>query len=888
MSNLVSEDLFEKLRGRFSNLTLGREDGVETLRPQEATFFEFDYKHKGKELGSVVISLVDEGALKVYFSTHMLDEVEQNARKDWYIFLKDMSRFASRNMLNYEAKNITKERLDKKDYLFLTNRNKSEEELAMESKLYGSKQKSYQNLNGAKIIVQHTNTVDEEKMGSRGRNIKAIYIENSQGERFRFENNYLPGARAMAMHISNGGWPNDDHGKHIGEIMKEMTDLKHFVRAVKRDDYIAEAAQKIIETARNHYNELKNTLQSISRQRGYTNYLENFVPSITEVDENDVNDIKQQLTREVFDDRLNDSLTAVSRAIKLNEKKKGMFHDYDTWLRSAKSVGAEVEGDVRSSKAIRHRKEIGHWTQDAEDLEGTKVASGIEKPGYGEIGLDTGDRAETSEREFELPQSLELAPGDDTITGMKFADKSALITAILLDIADRARDDEVSIFAGNIADKISSVGIPFGQEADDPDFTSNMKKAIALSNMYVKQIKNESVEEKSNTTNTEETDPNTDNDMFKAYESQMNLIAEGTWTIPDKLSTVSKLQELVSQHFAVGIDAENVTSALYDIIGDDSLFDALGLAFDEEGPDVDARPIIKDWLEKFISQMVRQSRLDPEVITALKNIDYGDMAAEEPEEDIPAYESEHNESIPEEEIAADRHRGAPVNRHSNAAVEATEIDARESDDEEVVDKLAEEDAYKDQVLYIGTHYEGRSGGKTWVAKMRAKDLVRLSESDDPGYDFADNADEYPFKGNNKAISGAIAWISSGEFKGAVHEALKSGYAEYEDEETVHVLTKSAKEAKTKVLELWHRSDDYGDGDEEQRAAAVLRTWDDEEAGENESIEHLKKMAGIGSGARSNHGIYEGEQGYQITPRSIVARQMRKLQDIAKLDKLESA
>ena len=125
MSNLVADDLFEKLRGRFPNLTLGREDGAETLRPQEATFFEFDYKHKGKELGSVVISLIDEGALKVYFSTHMLDEAEHDARKNWYTFLKDMSRFSNRNMLSYEAKNITKERLDKKDYLFLTNRNKS-------------------------------------------------------------------------------------------------------------------------------------------------------------------------------------------------------------------------------------------------------------------------------------------------------------------------------------------------------------------------------------------------------------------------------------------------------------------------------------------------------------------------------------------------------------------------------------------------------------------------------------------------------------------------------------------------------------------------------------------------------------------------------------------
>ena len=615
MSNLVAEDLFEKLRGRFPNLTLGREDGVETLRPQEATFFEFDYKHKGKELGSVVISLVDEGALKVYFSTHMLDEAEHDARKNWYIFLKDMSRFSNRNMLSYEAKNITKERLDKKDYLFLTNRNKSEEELAMESKLYGSKQKSYQNLNGAKIIVQHTNTVDEEKMGSRGRNIKAIYIENSQGERFRFENNYLPGARAMARHISNGGWPNDDHGKHIGEIMKEMTDLKHFVRAVKRDDYIAEAAQEIIETASNRYHGLKNTLQGISRQRGYTNYLENFVPNITEVDENDVNEIKQQLTREVFDDRLNDSLVAVGRAMKLNEKKKGMFHDYDTWLRSAKSVGAEVEGDIKSSTAIRHRKEVGHWTQDDSDLEGTKVGSGIEKPGYGEIGLDTEDRAETSEREFELPQSLELTPGDDTVTGMKFADKSALITAILLDIADRAKDDEVSIFAGNIADKISSVGVPFGQEEDDPGFTSDMKKAIALSNMYVKQMKNESVEEEMEVEAT-----NSEEDMFDHYESQMDQIAEGTWAIPDDLDAVSELQKLVSQHFPVGDDGQNATGALYSIIGDDELFDALGLAFDEGGPDADGRPAIKQWIEDY----AHRYGIDDEIVDALKNLDFGD------------------------------------------------------------------------------------------------------------------------------------------------------------------------------------------------------------------------------------------------------------------------
>ena len=51
--------------------------------------------------------------------------------------------------------------------------------------------------------------------------------------------------------------------------------------------------------------------------------------------------------------------------------------------------------------------------------------------------------------------------------------------------------------------------------------------------------------------------------------------------------------------------------------------------------------------------------------------------------------------------------------------------------------------------------------------------------------------------------------------------------------------------------------------------------------EEDDMAWLRKAAGIGSGAKSNHGIHEGEEGYQITPRSLVAREMRKLQDLAK-------
>ena len=64
-------------------------------------------------------------------------------------------------------------------------------------------------------------------------------------------------------------------------------------------------------------------------------------------------------------------------------------------------------------------------------------------------------------------------------------------------------------------------------------------------------------------------------------------------------------------------------------------------------------------------------------------------------------------------------------------------------------------------------------------------------------------------------------------------------------------------------------------------AAEDKNFDVAEDKDMVAISKLKAMAGIGSNAMSNHGIREGETGYQITPRSIVAREMRKLQDIQK-------
>jgi hypothetical protein len=60
------------------------------------------------------------------------------------------------------------------------------------------------------------------------------------------------------------------------------------------------------------------------------------------------------------------------------------------------------------------------------------------------------------------------------------------------------------------------------------------------------------------------------------FENWANNIMEGTWALPDTPEAQAKLNELMSKELIVGPDATNATQQLYDVIGDDQLFDILG------------------------------------------------------------------------------------------------------------------------------------------------------------------------------------------------------------------------------------------------------------------------------------------------------------------------
>ena len=59
------------------------------------------------------------------------------------------------------------------------------------------------------------------------------------------------------------------------------------------------------------------------------------------------------------------------------------------------------------------------------------------------------------------------------------------------------------------------------------------------------------------------------------FENWINNMSEGTWSLPETPEQLNRLKELMATELIVGPDATNATEQLYDLIGDDILFDRL-------------------------------------------------------------------------------------------------------------------------------------------------------------------------------------------------------------------------------------------------------------------------------------------------------------------------
>jgi hypothetical protein len=312
-TNNIATDLFYKVRSRFSGLKLGAETGEITINPEQARFFDFDYTEGETPMGHVSISLAEPNSMKVYFSNGITEAMDDGQKTSWYGFLKELRQFAKRRLLSFDTRDITKDNLDKRDYEFLSQNAKPKpqmnkiqtpvgESLMSESAMYGSKTMSYQKLMDTRLIIKHSQAVmDDAAPGARSRNISGLFVENQEGERFKYPFIHLEGARAMQRHVANGGLPYDDMGKSIIGMSQQIAQLKSFGNYVNRNDLMNSETNEIVERSTAALQSVREQLHKITKQKHYEAYKESFqVQEPLEVPQEFVEEFTEKFTVKNF------------------------------------------------------------------------------------------------------------------------------------------------------------------------------------------------------------------------------------------------------------------------------------------------------------------------------------------------------------------------------------------------------------------------------------------------------------------------------------------------------------------------------------------------------------------------------------------------------------
>lgn len=395
--NKIAENLFEKIRDRFEDVSLGDENAKATQSPESARFFNFDYIQDGQNYGNITISIIDEISLKIYFTKKLSHNLDEEQKKEWYEFLRELREFARRNLLSFEPRDITRRTLKHRDVqqvskadstyskdevigegykielakslaqkaanfaldAFTTDnvvdnetnhanpwgttkfdkrmekiRARQAREKARsigESRLHGTQRSSYENDGNVRIIVRHSENVNLESKGARTRNIKSIFVETAEGERFKLPYNNLKYARAMARHISEGGQLTDEFGRHITCIAEEISKLRPFKSQMTRRTFEDAETQDMVEAAFEYHGLLNNTLKKMSSRKGYTACKESFhVDEETLMDDFDADSMRERFVRKTYNDATDSALPIVQKAYEMKKQNK-FAKQFESW-----------------------------------------------------------------------------------------------------------------------------------------------------------------------------------------------------------------------------------------------------------------------------------------------------------------------------------------------------------------------------------------------------------------------------------------------------------------------------------------------------------------------------------------------------------------------------
>lgn len=252
--------------GGYRPIQMWDADGTKTMDPADAIRFIATKKSNDPDLASFDVMLVihDENAAshldietpnltdsKDFDETYSLKKNIQKNIGDKYGLTINWSKF-SHNIKSKDSDDSTAIQ-ESKDI----------------SKVYGTTKSSFQRVGESKLIIRHTDPIDESKQGSRWRKIKGIFIETKLGERFNYPHSHVAGARAMARHLSKDGSFVDHVSEAIKNMSSDYVNLKRAHKTLKKNGLLEEA-----EIVRDAVTSINKNVKKMSGPRGYTNMLE--------------------------------------------------------------------------------------------------------------------------------------------------------------------------------------------------------------------------------------------------------------------------------------------------------------------------------------------------------------------------------------------------------------------------------------------------------------------------------------------------------------------------------------------------------------------------------------------------------------------------------------
>ena len=548
----ISENLFAKIRGRFPSVTIGDAEGVVTDDPKTARYFDFDFKEGERILGKVSITINEEDGVVVTYNDSFITDEADLVKSSWYDFLKELRVFSKKNMMNFDTRDITKSNLDKRDYAHLT-KNSSGDKTMSESTMYGTSRTSYEDVDKARLVLKHTQAVNPEIAGSRTQHVHSIYIESDNGERFKYPFRHLNGARALARHVSEGGHLYDEFGKHIVSLSEELSKLRQFKTYMNRSAVMAEGLKGYVNAVNERLETVKKECLKLQREAYYKNAIENYKQEVLE-------DVPEEVSNSWIDE-----LTIRS----FNEELKSVFPYVYKLINDSKKVDEVGPEDLLSEKT------------DQNDIHGS---------------IDwvvVGDDGEEAEAELSYTAHVD---------------------------GDNARVDPKSI-EGNMHDEMGNKARLSVHDFDDginswpikDDAADIMKDMTIDANKRMAQRDNERDPGHRLYKGGEDIEPQAF-DPIANYEKAISyIVGEAENSILDgdeetKNQAISKINELVADHFPAGVNGANAISSLAGIIDDPKLqemFRKIG----QKDSDINVTPLVMKWIEAKAPEIMDQIQL---------------------------------------------------------------------------------------------------------------------------------------------------------------------------------------------------------------------------------------------------------------------------------------